>query len=73
MKKNLKIEQVHDLPGNLDAESIYVLLPKNFSQDFYNERTDRNIGWITKEEQELEKLLSKNPHNQEIRHPEGGS
>jgi len=53
MKKNLKIEQVHDLPGNLDAESIYVLLPKNFSQDFYNERTDRNIGWITKEEQEL--------------------
>jgi len=45
MKKNLKIEQVHDLPGNLDAESIYVLLPKNFSQDFsMREQTGISAG-----------------------------
>jgi len=53
MKKNLKIAQVHDLPSDLDAKTVYVLSPKNFSQAYYDERTDRNIGWITKEEQEL--------------------
>ncbi len=52
MKKELKITSRHDLPENPDAESIHALMPKNFSQDYYNERTDRNIGWITRKEQE---------------------
>ena len=53
MKKQLNIVEAYDLPSNPDADSIYVLLPKNFSQSYYDERTDRNIGWITKEEQEM--------------------
>ena len=51
--KNLKIVQAYDLPGNPDADSVYELLPKDFSQSYYDERTDRNIGWITREEQEM--------------------
>lgn len=35
------------LPG-----AAYRLLPRNADPDYYRERTDRNIGWITREEQE---------------------
>ena len=53
MKTNLKKVQVIDLPDSPDNSTVYDLLPKNFSQEFYDERTDRNIGWITREEQEM--------------------
>ena len=53
MKKQLNIVKGFDLPGSVDTNSIYELLPKNFSQSYYDERTDRNIGWITREEQEM--------------------
>ena len=52
MKTNLKTLQTYDLPDSFEADTIYHLLPKNFSQSYYEERTDRNIGWLTKEEQE---------------------
>src|SRR5258708_606589 len=40
-----------DLPENPRGDVIYKLLPKNPEEVYYNERTDRNIGWITREEQ----------------------
>lgn len=43
------IEKV--LPENPSTENIYSLLPNNPDPNFYIERTDRNIGWITREEQ----------------------
>jgi molybdopterin/thiamine biosynthesis adenylyltransferase len=33
--------------------TIYRLLPKKQSKEFYQERTDRNIGWISPEEQDM--------------------
>lgn len=45
--------ECHDLPENPDVHTIYRLLPKNEDASYYHERTDRNIGWITREEQEL--------------------
>ena len=53
MNRNLAVVECHDLPGDPSPDIIYRLLPKNFDQAFYNERTDRNIGWITSEEQEM--------------------
>lgn len=42
-----------DLPHGPDITNIHRLLPKESEPQFYTERTDRNIGWITREEQEL--------------------
>src|SRR4029077_14670114 len=42
-----------DLPLNPKVDCIYRLIPRDRGQRFYLERTDRNIGWITEEEQEL--------------------
>jgi len=42
-----------DLPENPDPNCVYTLLPKNPDDEYYRERTDRNIGWITREEQEI--------------------
>jgi molybdopterin/thiamine biosynthesis adenylyltransferase len=49
------VVEVLDLPGDADAKSdcIYRLLPRDRGPQFYAERTDRNIGWITEEEQAL--------------------
>ncbi len=49
----LKIQEGFDLPKNPDPTIIYKLLPKNPDQAYYWERVDRNIGWITKAEQEM--------------------
>ncbi len=49
--EKLKVLKQQDLPVNPFFDALYVLEPKNFSLDYYLERTDRNIGWITKEEQ----------------------
>src|SRR3989338_1373505 len=44
---------VFDVPHETDGKTVLRLPPKLFDHDFYAERTDRNIGWITKEEQEM--------------------
>ena len=48
----------YDLPKNPDLDTIYHLKPKNPNDEYYKERTDRNIGWITKEEQEMLKTMT---------------
>lgn len=55
---NRNQEQPHtvdcfDLPENASLDAVYRLLPKNPVEEYYWERTDRNIGWITRAEQEL--------------------
>ncbi len=40
-----------ELPSAPSTEHIYRLLPQK-DESFYRERTDRNIGWISREEQE---------------------
>ncbi len=52
-KKRIKIVDCYDLPENPDLSVAYRLLPKNPSDEYYFERTDRNIGWITREEQKI--------------------
>ena len=41
------------LPEKAAEDIVYRLLPKNVDDEYYRERTDRNIGWITREEQEM--------------------
>lgn len=41
------------LPDTPDVNTIYRLLPIATDDAYYRERTDRNIGWITREEQEV--------------------
>lgn len=50
LKKN-RVIKCYDLPEKPDLNAIYHLLPKNPDENYYWERVDRNIGWITKEEQ----------------------
>ena len=50
---HLKIEESNQLPNQANSNTVYVLPPVNFSRNYYNERTDRNIGWISREEQEM--------------------
>ncbi|KKS44098.1 hypothetical protein A2567_01280 [Candidatus Azambacteria bacterium RIFOXYD1_FULL_42_11] len=52
MKKATRLIECFDLPDNPDLNAAYRLLPKNPDENYYRERVDRNIGWITKEEQE---------------------
>lgn len=42
-----------ELPQVLDATLVYRLLPNHPDTAYYRERTDRNIGWITTEEQAI--------------------
>lgn len=49
----LSVIESYDLPEKLNANSVYRLLAKNCDEKYYWERVDRNIGWITKEEQEI--------------------
>ncbi len=54
-KRNLlkEVIEVADLPDEVEPDRTYRLLPKDRGLRFYEERTDRNIGWITAEEQAL--------------------
>lgn len=47
------VVECFDLPESPDPNTVYRMLPKNPDEEFYRERIDRNIGWITKEEQEM--------------------
>ncbi len=42
-----------DLPAIPEPNVAYKLLPKDPDEAYYRERTDRNIGWITREEQDI--------------------
>jgi molybdopterin/thiamine biosynthesis adenylyltransferase len=45
------IKTVDSLPSTAEANTIYVLPPKDANNHYYAERTNRNIGWISEEEQ----------------------
>jgi len=49
----LKTVECLDLPEYPSVDTTYRLLPKNGDDAYYRERTDRNIGWITHEEQKM--------------------
>lgn len=55
MERTTRLEVITccDLPENPDQNSVYCLLPKNVDEAYYWERVDRNVGWITREEQEM--------------------
>lgn len=42
----------YEIPYGPQQGEIYRLLPRNADPEYYRERTDRNIGWITSDEQE---------------------
>lgn len=43
----------YELPRESSSGEVYRLVPRDVGPDYYSERTDRNIGWITREEQEV--------------------
>ena len=47
------IESVAHFPEQIEEGRVYRLLPYEPTDDYYRERTDRNLGWITPEEQEI--------------------
>jgi molybdopterin/thiamine biosynthesis adenylyltransferase len=50
---HLKIVELQQLPNQANHNTVYVLPPINFARDYYDERTNRNIGWISRDEQEI--------------------
>jgi molybdopterin/thiamine biosynthesis adenylyltransferase len=48
-----EVVETLDLPTDAGVEHVYRLLPQNRGEGFYAERTGRNLGWITAEEQEI--------------------
>ncbi|MDP3963457.1 MAG: ThiF family adenylyltransferase [bacterium] len=44
---------LEDLPANLDPSRPFRLLPKGVDEAYYWERVDRNLGWITRHEQQM--------------------
>ncbi len=55
MEKKKKVETVVGtiLPNELFVDRVYRLLPVDLPSDYFKERTDRNIGWITQQEQQM--------------------
>src|SRR6202142_2386032 len=53
IKHGLKIVECFDLPEYPSADTAYRLLPRHADEAYYTERTDRNRGWITRDEQEI--------------------
>ncbi len=47
----LKRECADELPAEPDASTVYHLIPRNPDPNYYRQRTDRNIGWLTDREQ----------------------
>src|SRR5690606_20489470 len=52
-QKTMKFIQCDVLPDQLEKESFYQLAPLQPCETYYNARVDRNIGWITPEEQSM--------------------
>ena len=46
------IRECLDVPRRPSNDQVLRLTPKNADKAYYQERTDRNIGWITRDEQE---------------------
>jgi molybdopterin/thiamine biosynthesis adenylyltransferase len=40
-----------DVPQQAEANTVYHFIPADTDEAYYSERTDRQIGWITREEQ----------------------
>src|SRR5260221_227148 len=53
MPHKFQVVDCFTLSGELPKDMVYRLLPQNPDQVYYAERTDRNIGWITPDEQEM--------------------
>jgi molybdopterin/thiamine biosynthesis adenylyltransferase len=53
MFSHLNVYEGFELPDTIRVDTVYRLLPVNVNPEFYAERTNRNIGWITKEEQNI--------------------
>jgi molybdopterin/thiamine biosynthesis adenylyltransferase len=53
MKNTIRVVDCYEVPAIVKRGTAYRLLPKNLEASYYRERTDRNIGWITPEEQAL--------------------
>src|SRR6185503_8211194 len=47
----MKFIQALDVPQNLGANEVLILGPNAASYEYYRQRVDRNLGWITWEEQ----------------------
>lgn len=53
LSNDVQVIECYDLPEVVDASVVYRLLPNDFSVTGYAERTDRNIGWISRAEQNM--------------------
>lgn len=53
LKETLRCIECDELPDTPDPSVVYRLHPRDPDDTYYNERVDRNIGWITKDEQAL--------------------
>ncbi len=51
--RSVRVVEGWNLPEKMERGTVYRLLPQDFDPAYYEARTDRNIGWITREEQEL--------------------
>lgn len=49
----LPVIDCEDLPDHLSMDFVYRVTPRDAFTQYYLERTDRNIGWITRKEQDL--------------------
>jgi hypothetical protein len=49
----ISIVEQFELPDGLAPRTAYRLLPCDRGEEYFRERTDRNLGWISWEEQEL--------------------
>ena len=49
----LEVVTCSSLPGDAREDRVYRLEPSHTDRAYYQERIDRNIGWITREEQDL--------------------
>lgn len=49
----MTIKKLNVLPRIPEANTVYILDPAKPNPEYYNERTNRNIGWISAEEQQL--------------------
>lgn len=45
--------KVNALPFVHQPDTVYILQPNNPNPNYYNERTNRNIGWISEAEQQI--------------------
>ncbi len=52
-ERSVRIVTCTDVPDHAEPGVIYRLVPTNASDAYYRERTDRNIGWLAPDEQQM--------------------